>query len=85
MMGHQFTSGPNPGVFPATTTSLADDLYEHALLADASELPIENLLTREEFQLALGDRDPHFPVHHLPLEMGGGVVLASAVVVLAAS
>src|SRR3954471_9776868 len=64
------------------SSSFPDDLHEDALRPPSIELPVEDLLPRPEIELAVGDRHDHFPAHDLALEVGVGVVLARAVVVV---
>src|SRR5262249_558753 len=61
---------------------LPDDLDQHALRPAAVELAVEDLLPRAEVQLALRDRHDDLTAHDLPLQVGVGVVLAGAVVVV---
>src|SRR5262245_60341437 len=65
-----------------SVTSLPDDLDQHPLRAVAVELAVENLLPRPEVEFPLRDGDHNFPAHDLPLQVGVGVVLAGAVVVV---
>ena len=59
-----------------------DHLDQHPLRPVAVELAVEDLLPRAEVELALGDRDDDLAAHDLPLQVGVGVVLAGAVVVV---
>jgi hypothetical protein len=58
---------------------LPDDFDEDALASVPIEFAVEDLLSRPKVELALGDRNDDFPDHDLALEVGVGVVLASAV------
>ncbi len=59
---------------------LADHFDQNPLVAASVELAVEYLLPGAEVELPIGDRDDDFPPHHLPLQVGVGVVLACAVV-----
>ena len=61
---------------------LSDDLYEHSLFTPAVEFAVEDLLPRAEIEFTRGYGDNHFATHHLPLYVGIGVVLASAVMMV---
>jgi hypothetical protein len=61
---------------------LPDDLDQHPLGPVAVEFAVENLFPRAEVEFPLGDGDDDFPAHDLTLQMGVGVVLAGAVVVV---
>ena len=61
---------------------LPNDLDQHPLAPAAVELAVEDLLPRAEVELALGDGHDDLAAHDLPLQVGVGVVLAGAVVVV---
>src|SRR5258705_1622644 len=63
--------------------SFPDDLDQHALLAAAVELAVEDLLPRAEVELAAGDRHDRLAPHDLALVVRVGVVLARPVVMVA--
>src|SRR4029077_9221775 len=65
------------------TASLPDDLDEHALLAPAIELAVEDLLPRTEVERAAGDGDDDLAAHDLALVVRVAVVFAGAIVVIA--
>src|SRR5439155_11681185 len=54
---------------PFLTWLLSDHLDQHALLAPAIELAVEDLLPRPEIELAPGHRHHHLAPHHLALEV----------------
>src|SRR5579883_519851 len=62
--------------------SVADDLHQRAFPAASVEFTVEDLFPRAEVQLALCDRDDHFPAHYLTLHMSVRVVLARPVVLV---
>src|SRR3974390_1537079 len=62
----------------AVDPSFADDFHQHALLAPAVELAVEDLFPRAEVEFAGGDGDDDFPAHDLALPVGVGVVFAGA-------
>ncbi len=61
-----------------------DDLDQHPLGAMAMELTIEDLFPVAEVELALGNCHDYFATHNLSLQVGAGLVLAGAVVVVRA-
>ena len=61
---------------------LPDDFDQDALAALAVKFTVEDLLPGAEVEFAFGDGDYDFAAHYLALEVGVGVVLAGAVVVV---
>src|SRR5262245_37901862 len=66
----------------STSPSLPGDLDQHPPGAVAVEFPVENLLPRAEVELPPGDGDDDLPPHDLALQVGVGVVLPRAVVMV---
>jgi len=62
--------------------SVSNYLDEHSLAPSAVELAVENLFPRPEVQFAFGDRDDDVAAHDLTLEVGVGIVFASAIVAI---
>ena len=73
---------PLSGLLAERWPLFPDDLDQHPLRPMAVELAVEDLLPRPEVELALGDRHDDFAAHDLPFQVGVGVVLAGAVVVV---
>jgi hypothetical protein len=65
-----------------TPFSLPDDLDQDTLRAVAVELAVENLFPGAEVQLAPGDGADDLAAHDLPFQVGVGIVLAGAIVVI---
>ena len=61
---------------------LPDDLHQNPLPPPAIKLSVKYLFPGAEVEAAFGDGDDDFAAHDLALEMGVGVVLAGAVVVV---
>ena len=59
-------------------------IFTSTSFSSAVELAVEDLLPGAEVELAVGDRHDHLAAHDLPLQVGVGVVLAGAVVVVLA-
>jgi hypothetical protein len=66
----------------ATPHPLPDDLHHHPLAAAAVEFAVEDLFPGAEVEMAFGYGDDYFAAHDLALEVGVGVVLAGAVVLV---
>ena len=62
--------------------SLAENFHERAFAAAAVELAVENLFPRAEVEFARSHGDDDLAAHDGALEVGVGVVLAGAVVVV---
>src|SRR6516162_6403016 len=60
---------------PLRAGSIPDHLDQHALLAAAVELAVEDLFPRAEVELSLRHRDDDLPPHDLALVMRVAVVL----------
>src|SRR5579864_5549753 len=65
-----------------TSHSLPNNLDQNSLRPVAVEFAVEDLLPGAEIELAFGDRHHHFTPHDLALQVGVGIVLAGAVVVV---
>ena len=72
-----FRSGGKPLV--------ADYFDEHPFATTAVELPVEDLLPGAEVQPSVGDGHHHFASHHLPLDVGIGIIFAGLVVLVRAA
>ena len=68
--------------FAHSSPSLPDHFHQRALFSPAVELSIEDLLPWAEIELPFRDGDHDFPAHHLPFQMGVGVVLARPVMTI---
>jgi hypothetical protein len=64
---------------------LSDYFHQHSLAPSAVEFAVENLFPRAEVQFAFGDCNDDFPAHDLTLEVGVGIVFASAIVAISGS
>lgn len=61
---------------------VADDFYEDSFAAAAVEFAVEDLFPRAEIEFAAGDGDDDLAAHDGAFEVGVGVVLAGAIVVV---
>src|SRR6266487_5050844 len=62
---------------------LADHFDQHALVASAVKLAVEDLLPRPEVELSFCDRHDYVAAHHLAFVVRVPVILAGAIVVVA--
>jgi len=65
--------------------SIADDLDQRAFAAAAVEFAVKDLLPGTEIEAALGDGDDDFPPHDLAFQVGVGVILSGAIMVVLGS